>query len=87
LFARDVEKSYNVDVTITKYSFFLDNGGSVPRDCVKCEHNQLDYIELENTICRMLWIFRETGLENEMEYLIRMKLITITMTINNNLFL
>jgi len=35
----------------------------------------------------MLWIFRETGLENEMEYLIRMKLITITMTINNNLFL
>jgi hypothetical protein len=35
----------------------------------------------------MLWIVRETGLENEMEYLIRMKLITITMTINNNLFL
>ena len=35
----------------------------------------------------MLWIVRVTGLENEMEYLIRMKLITITMTINNNLFL
>jgi len=39
-----VKKCYNVDATITKYSFF-DNGGSVPRDCVKCEHNQLDYIE------------------------------------------